>query len=323
MKICRGVLFLMLIGGGLLVASSRTWASNPSFKGEITSEWIYRELNEEIPTSYNPYEENENKTTLKLNLSGLTGTCQYELGAIGDFNASRFELDQATLSSFSRLLLWEIGKRDWTFGQGLAFIPNYPLTPEAAGWGFESRIVLSPYSLAVGGAREDAQVGAVWLRASKMGATSDWGIVLSSLWEEGRRSWQGGTEFSWDLLNGFSIHGGVNIQFPEESGKYILGGIYTGERLTSFLEYYYREKNYLISGLSREPGLFGRWQWGVKEILALQDGELISIFELKYLGDYTITPELVITNFGKGKNSERRQNPLIWEFRMGLTVVFN
>jgi hypothetical protein len=321
-NILRGALFFMMIGGGLLVASSRTLAGNPSLKGAITSELIYRQLNEEIPPCYNPYEEREHKTTLKLDLSGLTGKCQYELGATGYFDESLIELDQATLSGFSGSLLWEIGKQDWTFGQGLAFSPNYPLTPKAAGWGFESRIVLSSYSLVVGGAQEHAQVGAVWLRAGKMGMTSDWGIVLSSLRDEGRRSWQGGTEFSWDLLNGLSIHGGANIQFPEEVGKYILGGMYSGESLTSFLEYYCGEKEYLNFGLCREPGLFGRWQWGVKEILSLQDGVLISIFNLQYLGDHTLTPEFVLTNFGGGEKSMGQPNPLKWEFKGGLTVGF-
>lgn len=320
--ILGGVLCLLMVGGGLLIANSRTLAGNPSFKGEITSELIYRQLNEEIPACYNPYQETENKTTLNLNLSGLTGKYQYELGATGYFYESLFELDHATLSGFSGPLLWEIGKQDWTFGQGLAFTPNYPLTPEAAGWGFESRIVLSPYSLVIGGAQEDAQVGAVWLRAGKIGATSDWGMVLSSLWDGGHRSWQGGPEFSWDLLNGLSIHGGANIQFPEESGKLIVGGVYSGESLTSFLEYYCGEKEYLISGLRRESGLFGRWQWEIKEVLSLQDAVLISIIELKYFGDHTITPELVITNFGAGKDSERQQSPLKWEFIIRLTVVF-
>lgn len=320
--ILGGVLGLLMIGGGLLVASSRTLAGNPRFKGEITSEWIYRQLNAEIPACYNPYEERAEQTTLKLNLSGFAGNYQYELGATGYFDQSLFELTQATLSGFSGPLLWEIGKQDWTFGQGLAFVPNYPLTPEAVGWGIESRIVLSPYSLVFGGAQEDAQVGAVWLRAGKMGAASDWGMVLSALWDEGRHTWQGGTEFSWDLLNGLSIHGGVNIQFAEESAKFIFGGMYTGESLTFFFEYYYEDKDYTISGLRREPGLFGKWQWEVREVFSLQDGVLISILNLKYLGEHNITPELVITNFGEGKNSEQQPNPLHWEFRMGLTVAF-
>jgi hypothetical protein len=49
---------------------------------------------------------------------------------------------------------------------------------------------------------------------------------------------------------------------------------------------------------------------------------LISIFELKFIGDHTITPELVITNFGEGKDNGRQQSPLKWEFIIRLTVVF-
>jgi hypothetical protein len=311
-----------MIGCGLLVASGRTLAGNLSFKGEIISEFIYHQLNGGIPTLQKPYLETESNTSLKLDLLGFAGSYQYELQATGYFHEFLFGMNRATISGFSGPVLWEFGKKDWTFGKGLAFIPNYPLTQGADCWGFENSIILSPYSLVTGVARERSKVGAGWLRAGKMRETSDWGVVLSYIWDDGCNYWQGGAEFSWDFLNGLSVHGGASIELPEQTGKYLLGGVYSGGRLNYILEYYYAENHYLFAGLSREPGLFGRWQWGVKEIYSLNDAGLISIINLKYLGNNTVTPELIITNFGGGNSNERQNNPVKWEYIMRLTANF-
>ncbi len=321
LKICQVALCLALTGGGLLTAGSRV-IGKPNFSGRINTEFIYHQLSEGLPTLQQPLPETESTTDLQLSLSGYTGACRYELQVTGYFHELLFETNQATVSSFFGPVLWEFGKKDWAWGKGLAFIPNYPLTQEAVYWGFENRIILSPFSLVAGVVRNNSQAGAGWLRAGKMFETSDWGTILSYVWRDERCYWQGGTEFSWDFLNGLSLHGGANIEFPERTGKYLLGGVYTGGIFTYIMEYYYAKNHYLFAGLSREPGLFSRWQWGIKELFSLGDGGMITILNLKYLKDRTVTPEIIITTYGGGKGSETQKNPVEWECVMRLEVKF-
>lgn len=325
-KVCQRILqwalCLAVIAGGYLTSAGQALASAPLLSGEINTEFIYHQAREEIPARQRLLMETESNTRMGLSFSGYSGAYQYELKITGHFSDFFMEMSQATVSGFSGSVLWELGKKDRTWGKGLAFIPNYPLAREAVFWGLESRVIFSPYNLVAGAAWESSQSGAGWLRAGKMLDTSDWETVLSCIWQDEVSRWQGGAEFSWDLLNGLSLHGGLNTEFPGEIRKYLLGGVYTGALFTCVMEYYYTQNHYLFASLGREPGLFGRWQWGVKEIFHLKDGGIISIISLKYLGDNTVTPEIVITDFGGGENSAARSNPIDWECVIRIEVKF-
>jgi hypothetical protein len=49
---------------------------------------------------------------------------------------------------------------------------------------------------------------------------------------------------------------------------------------------------------------------------------MITILNLKYLKDRTVTPEIIITTYGGGKGSETQKNPVEWECVMRLEVKF-
>ena len=318
----RGALCFPLIVGGYLVSASQALAGVEMLSGALKTEFAYHQVSAEFPAQQRLLIETESDTKMGLSLSGYRGACQYELKITGHFSDFLLETDQATISGFSGSALWELGKKDWTWGKGLAFIPNYPLGREDAFWGLESKVIFSPYNLVAGAAWESAHSGASWLRVGKMLATGDWETVISYIWRDGVNHWQGGAEFSWDLLNGLSLHGGMNTEFAGKTSKYLLGGVYTGAYLTFIMEYYYTQGPYLFASLGREPGLFGRWQWGIKKIFHLQDGGWIRIINLKYLGDNTVTPEIVITNFGGGKNSAARKNPIAREYVFQIEAKF-
>ncbi len=260
-------------------------------------------------------------TDVELELRGYLRTLRYDMMFTGDAAQFAVEADHAIISGLSGSLLWEIGKKGWAWSKGFVFHPNYPLDAKESSWGAELKSLSLEHNL-VFGMVIDEQVKAGWTRFARTSRNVDWEIDFSYDGGLGAENLRVGAEFSRDLSAGLSIFAGVNALLTKGVERLALGALYCGEFWTCGLEYYFDTEPYLYVGISHEPDLFGQWGGGIKHIINLQDGGVISIANLQYLGDETITPEIVLTNFGGDRSSAYGNNALSRELQFRLQTRF-
>ncbi len=315
-------LFISLIVISIFAGGGKVSARQLSCCFKIGSELTYRHLKAGLPSELVGSLETAAMTKLQVNLAGLIENCQYNIqlsGYLADFTVN---LDKLTLCGLDKQSFWELGKKDWVWGKGLAMTPIYPLEEGLAYWGLEKTAVYSPYSLVAGAAWQNLPSGAAWLRLGRMFDSCDWDVSLACLWEDDSYHWEGGTEFSWDLLNGVSLHGAYKREFSQRENKYLLGGIYSGADNIFSFEYYYDKAHCLYLGISNGASMFNKWQWGIKEIIFLEEGNLLSILNLQYLLNDALIPELQVSNYYGKDKSLLGQSPYSWEWSLRLTAYF-
>ncbi len=317
---CLLLIALLLIS--IFFTEKEVLAKEMLCKYRIFSEIYYKNVKENFPPEMRRALEIGTGTGLQMILAGRVEDYRYDIQLTGHFNDFTLTVDRLTLCGFSRESFWELGKKDWSWGKGLVLAANYPLEEGIPYWGLENTAFLLPYSLIVGGALEDIPRGAAWIRLARIYPSFDWETCLACLLVDNAYHWEGGVDLSWDLLNGLSLHGAYKREFSQKKNKYLLGGTYMEDDKVLSFEYYYDDNHYLYGGLSKEPGLFGSWQWGIKEVLHLKDGGLVSIFNVQYVKNDVLIPELIVTNYTGKDYSLVGQNPLNWECTLRLKGHF-
>lgn len=303
---------------------------------KLTTEFTYSQIDEKLPDIAIVDLESKGKTTLDLSLTGGYHLYQYDINLAMDTEDNSLDLEEATINGLIGKSIFEIGKRDWTWGEGFSYNPTYPLVSDKAYLGSELSWMVDYSTFKLGATLDsnNTNLYSSWIIFNSLLDTSDYSFILSYLKdnseleqlysEEKKDGINLGVNYSKDFLNGLTAHGGYNIRYWDSTGEkadhYLLGGKYITADKVITLEYYHQEDDYLVCVLGNQSESFNNWSWEMKEVLNLNDyGERRS-FDLSYIGKDNIIPSLEITNFSGPDFSEIKQNPQDWVVTFMVTI---
>lgn len=321
----------------------QTRAADINISGELVTDFTYSHVKEGIPDIIKRDMETDENVFLQLNISGLYNDYQYNVRVKGNTSDFTFDLEGITLSCIAGPTLFEIGKRRWIWGKGFSYSPTYPLDKEKDYWGSEWTLVKNNYNMAIGAVLDEDsdELYSGWVRLISLLTTSDYTVVLSYLNDKINTEIRGsggqvlqvripedyinlGVNYSRDFLNGLEIHGGLNIRhsdnIDEVSQQYLIGGEYIFKNdKTLIFEYFHENENYLVLALNHS-GIFSNWQWGVRELVNLDDYGEIRVIDLSYVGNDDVVPSIELRNYAGPDNSQIAQNPRDWVINLKITV---
>jgi hypothetical protein len=337
-------IFFAIFGIGL--AGSLTMAQdNSSFNIDANLDTVY---------NYSFYRNNlpvtgQTETTLNIDSALLLGSYQYKLKCTGNSGTNAIELNKATMCRMIGRTFFEVGNKDWTWGQGYRFSPTYPMMPNNSYWGGQATVAWLKYDFIVGTAdngEDNGGLDTAWFKADFIKETSDYGIVLSCQDGNDQNHQNLGVTFSKDMQNGIQIHGEYNLRYPDADTEYLIGGLYTGAKHVINLEYYngidnftiflsYSQlkidmenyysvhpqgyNNYILLNFNNSTNEPNHWQWEIGGVANLLTSDVLSYMSLKYTGDEKITPHISITNY---TGPLLGQIPYYLGISLGLNIKF-
>jgi hypothetical protein len=318
----------------LLIIGIIIWVAHPVAAAKDGGSWEvvigYEDyhIRDDLPEGYRNQLEEDN-SLFNLGIGYLTGVSNGQfslsLDAKGDGDDLEINLKEFNWSGYHHQVLYEFGKTKWVWGRGLSFIPTCPLDTDTYYWGGQGSVISLANSATIGFAmvkdsynsntsatlttddRASDSDYTGWLRLGRTFATSDLSGVVSYQSEE--KCWNYGLDFSRDLQNGFELHGGVNRSSSDSGVSYLIGGEYIGKYFYT-VEFYHDRDDLLILAINNAVGMFGRWQWMMREIYNLKDDGEIRKINLSYIRDDHLVPQLEISLNTGSKSSNCRQNPI-------------
>lgn len=247
------------------------------------------------------------------------------------------KLDELSISRKNNQFLYSIGKQKWVWGKGFSYIPTCPLYTDPTDkdnyyWGLEGSLINPKNSYTIGAAKDkDSDKDYTsWFRSGYSFETSDLTLVTSyqSLFE----SWNYGVDYSYDLLNGFEFHSGINVLNPRDSGsmmRYLVGGEYISKYNLIFEVYHgpvdreqQKTDDLFILVFNNSAQLFERWQWEFQATISLTDDGQMRKCTIKYLKNSILIPELEIIMYSGPKSSYFKSNPYDYTITFKLTSKF-
>ncbi len=336
----KNLLSILIFGGIFLSLSQFTVANDGGVCWEVTAGYDYFHIRDDLPADYkNQLDANNELAELSIGLLTGNNNGQFSLGldAKGDADDFEINLKEFAWSGHNSKILYEIGKTKWIWGRGLSFIPTCPLDMDTYYWGGQSSLINTNNSLTIGAAttkdsyNSDTSDTIItennisdsdytgWFRSGWSFETSDLTTVVS--YQSAEMCWNYGLDFSWDLQNGFELHGGVNLRSSDSEISYLIGSEYVGKYFYT-AEFYHDTDDLLIFGVSNSAGMLGRWQWMLREIFNLNDDGEIRKINLSYIKNDHIVPQLEISMNAGSKSSQYRQNPIDYYVLFKITSKF-
>ncbi|NLW47633.1 MAG: hypothetical protein GXY86_09895 [Firmicutes bacterium] len=322
-------LLLSIIIIGIII-----WGVHPIAAAEDGGSWEivigYEDyhIRDDLPEGYrNQLEEGNSLFNFGIEyITGISnGQFSFSLDAKGDGDHLESNLKEFNWSGYHHQVLYELGKTKWVWGRGLSFIPTCPLDTETYYWGGQVSVISLDKSGTIGFAtakdsyNSDASATLImddqasdsdytgWLRWGQTFETSDLSGVVS--YQSAEKCWNYGLDFSRDLQNGFELHGGIKQSSSDSEVSYLIGSEYIGKYFYT-VEFYHDQDDLLILAINNAVGLFGKWQWMLREIYNFNDDGVISKLNLGYHKNDHLVPQLEISMNTGPKSSIYRQNPI-------------